>query len=76
MMAERHPEVVEKMPRRGNHIPHYLQRRLADSYDEQWLEELKKHTCFHKLTYRIGEKAKRKGTFYDAVVHHGAICRD
>ena len=68
MVAERHPEVVEKMPRKGNHIPHYLQRRLADPYDEQWLEELKKHTSFHKLTYRIGEKAMRKGTFYDVVI--------
>lgn len=68
MVAERHPEVVEKMPRRGNHIPHYLQRRLADPYDEQWLEELKKHCCFHKLTYRIGENAKKEGTFYDVVI--------
>lgn len=68
MMAERHPEVVEKMPRKGNHIPHYLQRRLTDPYDDQWMEKLKKHTCFHKLTYRIGENAKKKGTFYDVVI--------
>lgn len=68
MMAERHPEVVEKMPRKGNHIPHYLQRRLTDPYDDQWMEKLKKHTCFHKLTYRIGENVKKKGTFYDVVI--------
>lgn len=68
MMAERHPELVEKMPRRGNHIPHYLQRRLTDPYDDQWMEKLKKHTCFHKLTYRIGENVKKKGTFYDVVI--------
>lgn len=68
MMAERHPEAVEKMPRKGNHIPHYLQRRLAEPYDEQWMVELKKHSCFHKLTYRIGENAKKKGTFYDVVI--------
>lgn len=68
MVAERHPEVVEKMPRKGNHIPHYLQRRLAEPYDDQWMEKLKKHTCFHKLTYRIGENAKKEGTFYDVVI--------
>ena len=68
MMAERHPELVERMPRRGNHIPHYLQRRLTDPYDDQWMEKLKKHTCFHKLTYRIGENVKKKGTFYDVVI--------
>lgn len=76
MMAERHPEVVEEMARKGNRIPHYLQRRLADPYDKNWMEELKKHSKFHKLTYRISDKAKRKGTFYDVVIHHGAICRD
>lgn len=70
MMAERHPEVVEKMPKKGNHIPHYLQRRMAEPYDEQWMEELKKHSCFHKLTYRINQDAKKKGTIYDVVVHH------
>lgn len=72
MMAERHPEVVEKMPRKGNHVPHYLQRRLAEPYDEQWMEKLKKHTCFHKLTYRISDKAQNKGTFYDVVIRGSA----
>ena len=72
MMAERHPEVVEKMPRKGNRIPHYLQRRLADPYDKNWMEELKKHSCFHKLTYRVNENAKRKGTFYDVVIRGSA----
>ena len=32
------------------------------------LEKLKKHTCFHKLMYRIGENAKKEGTFYDVVI--------
>lgn len=72
MMAERHPEVVEEMARKGNRIPHYLQRRLADPYDKNWMEELKKHSKFHKLTYRISDKAKRKGTFYDVVIRGSA----
>ena len=32
--------------------------------------ELVKHSSFHKLTYRINQDAKKKGTFYDVVVHH------
>lgn len=68
MVMERHPEVAAKMPRYGNAYPHYLSRRVEDEYDEQWMTELKKRSCFHKLSYRIGEKAKRKGTFYDVVI--------
>lgn len=71
MMAERHPEVVAKMPRRSNHIPHYLQRRLAEPYDEQWMKELKRHSAFHKLTYRVPKGAYKGGTFYDVLVHEG-----
>jgi len=41
----------------------------------KWMEEQKKHCCLHKLMYRINENAKRKGTFYGVVIHHGAICR-
>ena len=71
MIIEKHPEVAAKMPRYGNRVPHYLSRRMGDKYDEVWMEELKKHSCFHKLTYRIGEKAKRKGIFYDVLIHDG-----
>lgn len=69
MMAERHPEVVGALPRKGNRIPHYLQRRLAEPYDEKWMKELKAHCAFHKLTYRIPNNASRKGTFYDILTH-------
>lgn len=68
MIIEKHPEVAAKMPRYGNRVPHYLSRRMGDKYDELWMLELVKHCCFHKLSYRIGEKAKRRGTFYDVVI--------
>ena len=72
MMAERHPEVVAKMPKKSNRVPHYLQRRLADSYDKVWMEELKAHCAFHKLTYRVPKDAYRKGTFYDVLINKGS----
>ena len=72
MMAERHPEVVAKMPKKSNRVPHYLQRRLADPYDKVWMEELKAHCAFHKLTYRVPKDAYRKGTFYDVLINKGS----
>lgn len=69
MIMERHPEVAAKMPRHGNGIPHYLQRRMGGSYDEEWMQELKKRTCFHKLSYRLDNHIlESKDTFYDVVI--------
>ncbi len=70
MVMERHPEVAANMPRYSNAIPHYLSRRIGDEYDEQWMTELKKRTSFHKLNYRVDEKVKSEGTFYDVVIRH------
>ena len=69
MIMEKHPEVAAKMPRYGNGLPHCLQRRMGDQYDEVWMEELKKRTCFHKLSYRLDKSVlESKGTFYDVVI--------
>lgn len=70
MIMALHPEVAAKMPRYGNKIPHYLSRRMGDKYDEEWMQKLKEHTCFHKLSYRLGnEVLESKGTFYDVIIN-------
>ena len=70
MIMEKHPEESAIMPRYGNRVPHYLSRRLGDKYDEQWMEELKEHCCFHKLSYRLDDKVlESKGTFYDVIIN-------
>ena len=71
-MAERHPGLVAKMPRKSNRVPHYLQRRLAEPYDKVWMEELKRRAWFHKLTYRVPKDAYSKGTFYDVLIDKGS----
>lgn len=69
MIMDKHPEVAAKIPRHGNNIPHYLSRRMGERYDNNWMEELKKRTCFHKLSYRLSDEIlKSKGTFYDVVI--------
>lgn len=69
MMMEKHPEVAARIPKYGNRIPHYLSRRMGDKYDNEWMEELKKRTCFHKLSYRLKDGVEEsKGTFYEVVI--------
>lgn len=74
MIMEKHPEEAAKMPRYGNSIPHNLQKRIGGVYDEQWMGELKKKTCFHKLSYRLNDKVLAStGTFYDFVVKRAIV---
>lgn len=68
MAVEQHPEYMEDIERHSNRIPHMLQRRLADKYDGTWMDELKNHAWFHKLTYRIPKEALAEGTFYDILI--------
>ena len=69
MIIEKYPEVAAKMPRHGNKIPHYLSRRMRDKYNDEWMRELKKRTCFHKLSYRLSDEIiSSKGSFYDVVI--------
>lgn len=74
MIMEKYPEVAAKMPKHGNKIPHYLSRRMGDQYDDEWMQELKKRTCFHKLSYRLPDEIlESKGTFYDVVIKQGLM---
>ena len=60
MIARKLPEEVTKMPRISNKYCFYLEHRLADEYDEQWLKELTDRCCFHKLNSRLWNEAERK----------------
>lgn len=74
MIMEKYPEVVAKIPKHGNKIPHYLSRRMGDRYDDEWMQELKKRTCFHKLNYRLSDEILvSKGTFYNVVIKHAIM---
>ncbi len=63
-IAERHPEVVEAMPKRWAVPSLYLRDRLAMDYDAAFWQELTQHVCLHKLNYRKEGEAMRNGRSY------------
>lgn len=65
MIAKEYPEEVEKIPKYSNSWPLMLGKRLADDYEEEWMQKLCQRTCFHKLSYRLKGHPDRPGTFYD-----------
>lgn len=69
MIVEKRPDVAARMPKYGNRVPHYLSRRMGDEYDAEWMEKLKTHSCFHKLSSRLEKSVlESEGTFYDIVI--------
>ena len=59
----------KQIPPFCNSIPHILQLHIFETYDEQYWEDLKKMTCFHKLSYKFNkEDMEKKGTYYDIVI--------
>lgn len=63
-------EEAKKIPSYCNSVPHILLLHLFDKYDEQYWEDLKRMTCFHKLSYKLDEgKLKMKGTYYDRIIN-------
>ncbi len=64
MIVERLPDEVAKMPRKSNKFCFYLEHRLGDEYDEQWMYELTSRCCFHKLNGRLWKEAEGKGNTF------------
>lgn len=63
-------EDATKIPPFCNSIPHILLLHLFDKYDEQYWNDLKQMTCFHKLSYKLDEeKCKIERTYYDVVIN-------
>lgn len=69
MIAQVFPQEIAAIPKIDNGFPHYLAMRLGDCYDDRWMQELKKRTSFHKLTYKFDNSmCCKEGTFYRAIV--------
>ena len=66
--CEYYSEEAKKIPPFCNSIPHILLLHLFDPYDEQYWNDLKHMTCFHKLSYKLEkEDIKKNGTYYDVL---------
>ncbi len=67
--CNKYPEDAKKIPQFSNSIPHILLLRLFEKYDEVYWYDLKRMTCFHKLSYKFDDsKIMREGTYYQAVI--------
>lgn len=65
---EHNPEEAKKIPPFCNSVPHILQLHLFDPFDEVYWNDLKRMSCFHKLTYKlVEEKCAKQRTFYDFI---------
>lgn len=68
MIADELPEEIEKMPRRSNQYCFYLEHRLGNRYQEEWMRELTSRCCFHKLNRRLWNEAEDKeNTFLEKI---------
>jgi hypothetical protein len=69
MVAGKYPKEIAAMPRVGNHNPLLLALRLEDEYDDSWMQKLLSCCCFHKLNYRVSNKAKdNPDSFYNKII--------
>lgn len=71
IVCEHYSEEANTIPPFCNSIPHILLLHLFDKYNEQFWNDLKNLTCFHKLTYKLEqEDVEKKGTFYDMIINN------
>lgn len=72
--CEQYPKDACKIPPFCNSTPHVLQLHLFDKYDEDFWNDLKRMTCFHKLTYKLAEKDMEKsGTYYENIIRNNSL---
>lgn len=60
MIEEQIPDEISRMPNVSNKLCFYLENRLADKYDNRWMQELTKRCDFHKLSCRLWKEAENK----------------
>lgn len=58
-------EEAKKIPPFCNSVPHILLLHLFDKYNDLYWEDLKRMSCFHKLSYKLDDKnIALSGTYY------------
>lgn len=72
-IAKHYPDIVNAMPKINRSNALLLDQRLADTYDETWMNRLMAVSCFHKLNYRKEYNAKRnvKSFCYEILRQYG-----
>lgn len=63
------PDAKNTVPPFCNSIPHILLLHFFEEYNEQYWSDLKRMSCFHKLTYKLDkEGTEKKGTYYEKII--------
>lgn len=59
----------KRIPSFCNSVPHILLLHLFDEYNEDLWTDIKKQTCFHKLTYKLDDnKLNLCNTYYSEII--------
>lgn len=70
IVCNQYPEETKKIPPFCNTVPHILLLHLFDEYDGEFWTDLKKMTCFHKLSYKLDDsKMNMTNTYYDIIIN-------
>lgn len=70
--CEYYPEEAKRIPPFCSSIPHILLLHLFEQYDKQYWSDLKRMTCFHKLSYKLDkEDMEKEGTYYKMIIING-----
>lgn len=68
--CEAFPEEYEKIPQFSNEIPHILLLNIFKEFDEEYMNDLKRMSCFHKLSYKLDpdQKENAKDSYYNWII--------
>lgn len=70
LAARRHHEEIQRMPRGNSFANIQLGDRLSCNFNRQWWEDICSKVSFHKLNYRLAEKAKaNKDSYYNHIIN-------
>lgn len=63
-------EEAKRIPPFCNTVPHILLLHLFETYDRCFWEDLKRQTCFHKLSYKLDkDKLLLNNTYYSEIIN-------
>ncbi len=69
IVCDKYSEEVKRIPPFCNSVPHILLLHLFEQFDESFWNDLKKMTCFHKLTYKLDTtQCELNGTYYKHLI--------
>ncbi len=71
IVFDRYEEEAKRIPPLCNSVPHLLQLHFFEKFDEDYWDDVKHMTCFHKLSYKFdAEKYNLEGTYYKKIIEN------